>query len=79
MDNLSECVEALKGVRRNMQHDADSCVPALDKAIAELERIAAGEPTEHDVMCAVLGALAVLSKILACAADIEKLVKSFGG
>lgn len=78
-NKLSKCVAALQDVRRNMQNDADSCVPALDEAIAELERIAEGEPTEQDVTGAVLGALAVLSKILDCAESIEKLVKTFGG
>jgi hypothetical protein len=78
-NNLSECVAAFKDVRRNMQRDANSCVSALDEAIAELERVAEGQPTEHDVTQAVLGAFAVVSKILACATDIEKLVKAFGG
>jgi hypothetical protein len=80
MNNLLECVVALKDVRRSMQSDADSCIlAALDEAIAKLERrMAEGDQTELNVAQAALGALAVLSDILTCAGAIAELVKRFG-
>lgn len=80
MKKLTECVAALKDVRRNMQNDADPCiVAALDKAIFELERCAAeGNPTEPTVAQAALGALAVISDILTCLTTVAELVRFFG-
>jgi hypothetical protein len=79
MNNLKECVVALKDVRRNMQSDADSCVlAALDEAIAKLERcVAEDNPTELTVAQAASGALAVISDILTCVGGMAELVKFF--
>ena len=80
MDKLTECVAALKDVRRSMQSDADRCVlTALDEAIAKLERcVVEGDLTEPTVIRAALGALAVLSDILSCLGLAAELVKLFG-
>jgi hypothetical protein len=82
MKKLTECVAALKDVRRNMQNDADAdpcIVSALDKAIAELERCEAeGNPTEPTVAQAAVEALAVISDILTCLTTVAELVRFFG-
>ena len=80
MKKLTECVAALKDVRRSMQDDADPCmVAALDEAIAKLERCMAEENVDDQgVARAVMGALAVISDILTCATTIAELIKLFG-
>jgi hypothetical protein len=80
MNKLTECVAALKDVRRNMQSGADPCIlAALDEAIAKLERcMTEDDLTEPSVAEAVLGALAVISDILRCIGGIAELVKFFG-
>ena len=78
-NNLSECVVALKDVRRSMQSDADPRVmAALSAAIAKLESCAGSEsPTQPDLADAALGALAVISDIVICLNGIAELVQHF--
>lgn len=79
MDELKECVAALKNVRRYMQDGADpGIVAALDEAIAKLERcVAEDDPTEQTVRRAASDALAVLGDILTCLNGVAELVKIF--
>lgn len=78
MNKRTECVEALKDVRRNMQNDADPCiVAALDEAIGHLERCEAEDDPNETVKAAVHG-LAVVSDILTCMTGIAELVKFLG-
>jgi hypothetical protein len=77
---LSECVAALKDVRRSMQNDADPrIVAALGAAIAKLERCAGSEsPTQLEIADAALGALAVISDVVICLNGIAELLHHFG-
>jgi hypothetical protein len=79
MDKLSECVEALKDVRRYMQGVTDpGIVAALSAAIAELESCVVEDgSTQPDLAEAALGALAVISEIIVCLNGIAELVQHF--
>jgi hypothetical protein len=75
---LSECVAALKDVRRNLQNDADPrSVAALGAAIAKLESCAADDGSTHELAEAALGALAVISDIVLCLNGIAELIQHF--
>lgn len=76
---LTECVVALKDVRRDMQGDADRCILAtLDEAIAKLECCMAEENIDDQgVARAVMESLAVLGDILTCFTTIAELMKFF--
>ena len=80
MNKWSECVAALKDVRRVMHNDADPrIVAALDRAITRLEGcIAEGGPTHPSWPDAVAGAFAVIGDIIGCCTAVAELVKYFG-
>ena len=79
MDKLTECVRALRDVRRNMQNDADPCIlAALDGAIAKLERCLTEDIDQPSVAQAALAALAVISDIVTCLTGVAELVKFLG-
>lgn len=69
---VKECVEAFKKVRRDMQSDADCCITAaFDEALAKLERCV----TEEDQAKSAREALETLGVILTI---IDALGKFFG-
>jgi histidinol-phosphate/aromatic aminotransferase/cobyric acid decarboxylase-like protein len=76
-NNLLECVDALKDVRRCMQNDADpSIVAALSAAITKLESCATDDgPTPRELGEAALGALGVISDIVIVFNGIAELVQ----
>jgi len=79
MDKLTECVLALKDVRRSMQNDVDPCIlAALDEAIAKLEHCRTGRVDQPSVAQAVMMALAVLSDIITCVTGVAELMKILG-
>lgn len=78
-NTVSECVEALENVRREMHDDIDpSLGTALDEVIAKLEGyLNAGSAEEEAVRITVAEALAIISSILSCCSSITDLIGRF--
>ena len=80
MDDLfSECVDALKELRRTVHSDADPSVSlALDEVIAKLEGYKnEANIDEAKVKRAALEGLMIISAILSCCASVADLMRRF--
>ena len=80
MENMfSECVEALKDLRRTVHSDTDPSVSmALDKVIAKFESYKDKANVEDaDVKGTVQEALMIISSFLSCCASVAELMRSF--
>ncbi|MBZ5632615.1 MAG: hypothetical protein LAO55_05735 [Acidobacteriia bacterium] len=76
---ISECVLALKDVRRSLHRDTDPSIGmALDAVIARFESYSK-EPhfDEADVRLAVAEALMIISSLLSCCASVVDLMGRF--
>ena len=80
MDNtISECVEALKDVRRGMHNNADPSIGiALDAVIARFEGyLDKADVDEAAVTLTVSEALMIISSFLSCCTSIADLMGRF--
>jgi hypothetical protein len=76
---FSECVEALKDLRRTVHSDTDPSVSmALDEVIAKLESYKDKANVEDaEVRRAVQDGLMIISAILSCCVSVAELMRSF--
>jgi hypothetical protein len=78
-NTVSECVEALKNVRREMHDDIDPGLgTALDEVITKFEGYLNAGPVEEAAVCVTVAeALVVISSILSCCSSIADLIGRF--
>lgn len=79
MNELSNCVEALKALRCNLHGDTDPSIgTALDAVIARFERcLGEASINETDIGSMAREALEIVSYILSCCTSIAELISRF--
>lgn len=80
MNNLSNCVRALKDVRHCMHNDTDpSITAALDKVIAEIESCSKQKVDSSKLAQVATEALRTLGSALNCFNAVAELVNRLSG